>query len=219
MFRKWIKRVAFAAGMLFAAAALVIFLPKLVTTTSAESKIFEAANAPSKPVAVVFGAGLRRDGYPTRVLRDRVKTASQLYFDGKVDALLMSGDNRTSDYNEPASMRDYAVELGVPKDAISLDYAGRRTYDTCYRAKEIFGVQEAVLVTQEFHLPRALYLCSQLGIDAVGVRANQYRYWSSTLAVWNIRETLATVVALWDVHFSKPVPILGEPEPIFPSDA
>ncbi len=131
-------------------------------------------SAPTEGVAIVFGAGLTRGGYPTAVLRDRVETAAQLYFAGKVQKLLMSGDNRSDNYNEPGAMREYALSLGVPSDAIVLDYAGRRTYDTCYRAKAIFGLKSALLVTQQFHLPRALFLCNALGIQAAGVEANNH---------------------------------------------
>jgi len=112
-------------------------------------------------------------------------------------------------------MREYAVSLGVPDEAITLDYAGRRTYDTCYRAKAIFGVESALLVTQKFHLPRALFLCNALGLKASGVEANNRNYWNSSLLIWNIREQLATVDAFLDVFVDKPTPILGKPEPIF----
>jgi len=111
-------------------------------------------SVPADRVAIVFGAGLQRDGTPSAVLRDRVATAASLYFEGKVQKLLMSGDNRFLDYNEPGSMKAYAISLGVPGEDIVLDYAGRRTYDTCYRAREIFGLDEAILVTQTYHLPR-----------------------------------------------------------------
>ncbi len=112
-------------------------------------------------------------------------------------------------------MRDYAVSLGVPANAIVLDNSGDRTYDTCYRAKAIFGLDSALLVTQPFHLPRALFLCNMLGIQAVGVDANNYRYWPPLMLIWNIREQLATVGAFVDVYLDKPVPALGKPEPIF----
>ena len=97
-----------------------------------------------------------------------------------------------------------------------LDYAGRRTYDTCYRAKAIFGVNEAILVTQAFHLPRAIYLCNHLGVDSVGVDADLRIYPKSSLLYWNARELLATVAALWDFNIGHPVPVLGDKEPIFP---
>jgi SanA protein len=170
-------------------------------------------------VAIVFGAGLWWDGSPSPVLRDRVATAAQLYFSGKVKKILMSGDNRFLDYNEPGAMRAYALGLGVPETDIVLDYAGRRTYDTCYRARAIFGVQEAILVTQGFHLPRALYTCNQLGVQAIGVSADLRDYRRGALVYWHARETPATLVALWEVHLSRPLPVLGYPEPIFPKEA
>jgi len=96
-----------------------------------------------------------------------------------------------------------------------MDYAGRSTYDTCYRAKAIFGVENALLVTQKFHLPRALFLCNALGVTAYGVEANNLYYRSSSLLIWNIREQFATFAAFLDIFFEKPIPILGQAEPIF----
>jgi len=133
-----------------------------------------------------------------------------------VEKLLFSGDNRFVDYNEPEAMRQLALSLGVPSEAIVRDYAGRRTYDTCYRAKAIFGVDDAILVTQAFHMPRALYLCNQLGVDSVGVTSDLRTYRKLTLLYWNLRELVATAAALWDVHISHPIPVLGNQEPIFP---
>jgi vancomycin permeability regulator SanA len=111
-------------------------------------------------------------------------------------------------------MHDYAIDLGVPAEAIVRDYAGRSTYDTCYRAKAIFGVSEAILVTQQFHLPRALYTCKVLGIEVAGVAAYESRYWRGAMTFWSIREIGATAFAFWDVYISHPLPVLGDPEPI-----
>jgi SanA protein len=197
--------------------AAVLILPRLITALYAIPRSFSTQSAPSAPVAIVFGAGLWRDGTPTTVLRDRIATASELYFSGKVQKILMSGDNRYLDYNEPGAMRDYALSLGVPVDAIVLDYAGRRTYDTCYRAKAIFELQNTILVTQSFHLPRALYTCNALGLRAVGVPSDRHVYNPVTSLYWNLRELVATLTALWDVHIVRPEPVLGTPEPIFPS--
>jgi SanA protein len=144
-----------------------------------------------------------------------VETAARLYLDGKVEKILMSGDNRLENYNEPESMRQYALALGVPNDAIALDYAGQRTYDTCYRAKTVFKVDRALLVTQRFHLPRALFLCNALGLDAHGVEANNNSYRRGSLLIWNFREQLATVAAFLDVYVNNPLPVVGDPEPIF----
>lgn len=200
---------------LSALSLLGVLLPRLITTMYAMDRIYEKDDAPSERLAIVFGAGLRRDGTPTPILRDRVETAASLYFSGRVEKLLMSGDNSFLNYNEPEAMRQYAISLGVPENAIAMDYAGRRTYDTCYRAKAIFGMESALLVTQKFHLPRALFLCNALGLDAYGVEANNRNYWRGSLLIWNFREQLATVGAFLDVYVNSPLPVLGEPEPLF----
>jgi SanA protein len=195
---------------------LVVLFSRLVTGIYAHPKTYPSEEVPFRRLAIVFGAGLWRDGTATPVLQDRVKAAAELYFSGKVEKILMSGDNRFIEYNEPAVMRDLAISFGVPGEVIVLDFAGRRTYDTCYRAKAIFGVTEAILVTQAFHLPRAIYLCNQLGVDAIGVEADLRVYRRSSVVIWNMRELLATVAAIWDVNISHPIPVLGDPEPIFP---
>jgi SanA protein len=205
----WMLYVLIAGVALFGAARLFVELyaiPRIVDTP--QDSDFR--------VAIVFGAGLSRDGGPSPVLRDRVSTAANLYFSGKVEKLLMSGDNRFVDYNEPGAMREYALDLGVPDEAIVLDYAGRRTYDTCYRANYIFGVKQAVLVTQRFHLSRALFTCNSLGVKAIGVSADRRTYLKRSLFAWNMREVPASLVALWDVWVTHPLPVLGDPEPIFP---
>jgi SanA protein len=192
----------------------IIFAPRLIMVQTAKKRIYDLKSVPVTRAAVVFGAGLNRDGTPTPVLRDRVKTAHQLYQAGKVEKVLMSGDNRFINYNEPGAMKAYAVEIGIPEEDIVLDYAGRRTYDTCYRAKAIFQLSEAILVTQDFHLPRALYTCNTLGLNSWGVSADLRPYRDS--GFWKIRETLASLVAFIQVHITNPEPVLGNLEPIFP---
>ena len=183
---------------------LSVIITRIITTGIASSLIFSVEEVPQSRVAVVFGAGLQRDGTPTTVLRDRVTTAVELYHFGKVQKLLMSGDNRFLDYNEPASMREYAINLGVPTEDIVLDYAGRRTYDTCYRALHIFNVKDVILVTQDFHLPRALYICNVLGLNAWGLKPifaviPATRCSSGTCARW-----LPTLPPFWTCMFSIP---------------
>jgi len=169
---------------------------------------------PQSGVAIVLGAGLWRNGEPSPVLYDRVATAVELYKAGVVNKLLMSGDNRFEWHNEPEAMRRAAVQLGVPNEDIVLDYAGRRTYDTCYRAREIFQVERAAIVTQRFHLNRALYLCDALGVEAVGIVADRREYRSPFRQWWALREVAALVVAWLDVNVLRPQPVLGEKLPI-----
>lgn len=172
-------------------------------------EVYGVSSAPQKPVAVVFGAAVYANGRLSPVLRDRMETAVQLYEQGVVGKLIVSGDNRELHYNEPEAMMAYAIGRGVPPEAIQPDYAGLRTYDTCYRARHIFGVQTAVLVTQTFHLPRALFTCGQLGMRAVGVEADLRPYRGARW--YELRETVATLVALWDIIRRQPATIMGEP--------
>jgi SanA protein len=200
----------------FAIIAIVLALPLALRTlvhVQANSRIYtDIGNVPPAPVALVLGAGLERDGSPTLALYDRVVIAVDLYKAGKVKKLLMSGDNRFINYNEPAAMKKLAVQLGVPAEDIVLDYAGRRTYDSCYRAKEIFEVKQVIIVTQRFHLDRSLFLCDAMGVPSAGVVADRRVY--QTLPWWELREVLATVAAWWDVNIGHPVPVLGEKLPI-----
>jgi SanA protein len=199
-----------------ACAALILLLGRLYVGWYASSRTYVTDAVPPERAAIVFGAGLWRNGTPTPVLQDRIDTAAELYFSGKVEKLLMSGDNRFVDYNEPGAMREYAMSLGVPSEAIVLDYAGRRTYDTCYRAKAIFGLDSAILVTQGFHMPRALYTCNRLGLASTGVIAAGRIYRKVSLVYWNLRELPAILTALWQVNITHPYPVLGDFEPIFP---
>jgi SanA protein len=215
MLKRLIKMLITFLFCTLVALVLVFGVPRLISGIASRDKIFTFDSTPSTRAAVVFGAGLLRDGTPSPVLRDRVATASRLYFAGKVEKLLMSGDNRFIDYNEPGAMRTYAISLGVPEEDIVLDYAGRRTYDTCYRAKYIFGLDEAILVTQRYHQPRALFTCNNIGLKSTGVNADLRTYHRYSSNYWNMRELPATLVALWQVWVSHPLPVMGPPEPIF----
>lgn len=177
-------------------------------------QIYSIEEIRREKVAIVFGARIYPDGRLSPMLRDRVETAVELYHAGKVEKLLLSGDNRFEDYDEPGRMRDYAVSLGVLEEDIQSDYAGRRTYDTCYRAKAVFGLASAVLVTQDFHLPRALFTCNGLGLDVVGVIADRQTYSRRSVAWSTLREIPALTMALVDVTRKEPPPVLGEPIPI-----
>ena len=120
----------------------------------------EAARA---PVAIVLGAAVDADGQPSPWLAHRLDTAAELYTSGRVEAILVSGDNRRAGYDEPTVMRRYLLSQGIPDQAIAVDYAGFDTYDTCVRARRIFGIERALLVTQDFHEPRAVAICRAVG--------------------------------------------------------
>jgi SanA protein len=196
---------------------MIVLLVRGITALWARDRIYTIQNVPERRVAIIFGALVFEDGRLSHMLADRVATGADLYHAGKADVLLLTGDNRFVTYNEPEAMRRYALSLGVPDDAIVLDYAGRRTYDSCYRARDIFAVDEAILVTQRFHLDRALLTCNALGLDAIGVAADVQRpqgYRFSSMFYSQVREIPATTVAVLDL-LRRPEPILGEPLPIF----
>jgi len=164
------------------------------------------AAAPARPVAVVFGAA-------GQILSDRVATAAELYKAGKARKLLMTGDNGRQGYDEPDEMKREAVSLGVPARDIACDYAGFRTYDSLYRARDIFGVRSAILVTQRYHLPRALFLARKMGLDVVGVDAAKRPYVGQV--AFDLREFAAVEVAWFQANVTRPRPkFLGKPEPL-----
>ena len=214
---KKISRIIFQI-ILFSPILIILItgILRISILLSSRPQIFLPADVPEAKVALVLGAGLNRDGSPGVVLQDRVRRASELYFSGKVEKLLMSGDNTSDYYNEPAAMKTFALTLGVPQEDIVLDYAGQRTYDSCYRAKAIFGIDHLIVVTQAYHLPRALFICNTFDIEANGVLADDSDYRLRSYTFWWVREILASVNAVWDVYILHPQPILGEPEPIFP---
>jgi len=125
---------------------------------------------------LVLGAGVRDDGSPSHMLEDRLLTGIGLYERGFSPVMLMSGDHGREEYDEVNAMKDFAVSKGVPEDVIFLDHAGFSTYESLYRAKEVFGAERIVIVTQEYHLWRALYTADALGLDAVGISADLRTY-------------------------------------------
>ena len=194
---------------------LLLGLSRITMTVSSRDNTYDPASVPPAQVALVPGAGITADGRPTLALRDRIDGAIELYRAGKVQKILMSGDNSTIYYNEPGVMANYAIEQGIPESDIVLDYAGRRTYDTCYRAKAIFGLESVIITTQKYHLPRMVFLCEQQGLIAHGIPVKQSDYLLNNYVFWNVREVFATLAAYVDIYILKPEPILGSPEPIF----
>jgi SanA protein len=170
----------------------------------------DAKRVPRAKVAIILGAGIYRDGRPAAQLEKRLDKGIELYKMGKVQKLLMSGDNRVVEHNEPKIMADYAAAHGVPRQDIIMDFAGRRTYDSVYRAKHVFCIDEAIIVSQYYHLDRAIFISKHIGLDAYGVAAKSAGGEKRNGA----REMLACVGALIDVYIRHPKPILGSQEPI-----
>ena len=196
-------------------ALVLVGLLRVVMILSAKDKTYDLASVPPAQVVIVPGAGITADDRPTLALRDRIDGAIELYRAGKVRKILMSGDNSSIFYNEPGVMANYAIEQGIPESDIVQDFAGRRTYDTCYRAEEIFGLETVIISTQKYHLPRMIFLCDQLGLNTYGVPVEQSDYLPNRYLFWKVREVLASLAAYIDIYILKPEPILGSQEPIF----
>lgn len=187
----------------------IFSLPPILVSSYQDEIYFEVESVPEAQVAIVFGAGVKTNGQPSDVLKDRLKTAAALYKAGKVEKILVSGDNRFENYNEPEAMYNYLVGTsGVAKEDVMQDFAGRRTFDTCIRAKEIFKVEKAILVTQEFHLKRAIFTCEGVGIESVGLSATLQPYVKDEQ--FKLRERMAVYKAFFDVYIWEPEYLGGE---------
>ncbi|MCL2467374.1 MAG: YdcF family protein [Micrococcales bacterium] len=184
-----------AAG---AVALLVVAGPMVWVRVSGQRGIVALDDVDPAPVAIVFGAGVHPDGTPTSYLVSRLQAALRLYEAGKVSVILVSGDNGRTTYDEPTAMADWLVDHGVPRDRVVADYAGFSSHDTCVRAVDVFGVTDAVLVTQDFHLPRAMYLCRGAGLHVQGVAVPAgHDPWYAVAPNW-VREAPASWKAWWD---------------------
>ena len=158
---------------------------------------------------IVLGAGIRDDGSPTWMLEDRIKIGDRLYKNNASQKIIMSGDHGRENHDEVNSMKNYAINEGIPSEDIFMDHAGFETYDSLYRARDIFGAKKVIIVTQEYHLYRALYIADKLGLDARGVTSD-LRFYSKKMAYWKFREYLARVKSF--------VKCISQPEPKYLGD-
>ncbi|MFG1609059.1 vancomycin high temperature exclusion protein [Actinoplanes sp. NPDC049265] len=171
-----------------------------------------AAGAPTAPVALVLGAEIYPHDVPSPFVVARLEIARQLYAAGKVKVILVSGDHGQWTYNEPGAMFQWLVEHGVPAGRVVLDHAGFDTYDSCARARQIFGVRKAIVVTQSYHIERAVALCRKLGVDADGVGDDSVRIYRQPWLSSSGRERMAVVKAMLDVVSGRDPVFLGRHE-------
>lgn len=188
----------YGAGGAIALVLLALLLVTLSIHVQTRSVRFTELEAvPSRPVAIVFGAGVWDDGTPTPMLADRVLAAVDLYQRKTVEQILMSGDNQTPDYNEVDAMIQLAERSGVPRAAILGDRLGLSTYETCRRARDHYDIREAVLVSQRYHLPRAIYIARQLDLDVVGYGVADWGvYRDRSMLCYTLREVIAILKAI-----------------------
>jgi vancomycin permeability regulator SanA len=177
---------------------------------SSSGQIKNVKDIKQSDVALVLGAGLRADGTPTSYLQQRLDAAKELYDEKKIRVFLLSGDNSVTGHNEPQAMADYLASKGVSRSVLIRDFAGFDTHDSCVRAKDIFGVKRAVVVTQDYHIPRATFLCKSVGIETQGVGVSSSD--SSQLWYYKIREYFASDKAAIDVILNEKSKVEGNYE-------
>lgn len=216
--RRRFKLVLLALAVVLTTALVLICTPTFLLNVAARRYTYplvHASDIPKQRLAIVFGAGIIKNSQPSPFLQDRLDVAIELYKQDVVTHILVSGDNRAEDYNEPSVMRAYLVEAGVAASDITLDYAGLDTYDSCYRAKHVFNITQAVLVTHGYHVPRALYACRSMGINATAVPVGWHQAYVRSAPEYISREIFATIKTVYDVEIERRPPrILGPPEEI-----
>jgi len=192
------RRLRVAGWALSAAAALALAPAVWVQALGQTRVVASPAEVRPSGVALVLGAGLAPDGSPSPYLRRRLDAAAELYAAGQVTTILASGDGVLDSHDEPGAMRDWLLARGVPDSAIVLDREGVDTNASCVRAHEVFGVDRAVVITQDYHLRRALFSCQSAGIDAVGVGVSAQSAKPAQALWWHVREAPASIKAAWD---------------------
>jgi len=212
--RRRILWAAVAAAALLGATGLAVLIPNLVVSISARGHIVpDTDSAPQAQAAIVLGARVYAGGGLSSMLTDRLATGVLLYEQGKVDKLLLSGDHGQTTYDEVNAMLRYVISQGVPDEDVFTDHAGFSTYDTMYRARDVFKVTSAIVVTQEFHLARAVYTARRLGLEATGVAADIQPYANEQRFV--VRDWAARVKAFFQLNILHPEPrYLGPAIPI-----
>ncbi|MBR3910547.1 MAG: YdcF family protein [Anaerotignum sp.] len=209
---KWLKRGILALFCLGITGTAVVFgLSSYIKKETAE-KIITAEEATDGDCILVLGCGVREDGSPSLMLRDRLEKGIELYEAGTAPKLLMSGDHGRKDYDEVNLMKSYAMGKGVPSEDIFMDHAGFSTYDSMYRARDIFCAEKVIVVSQEYHLYRALYLAEKLGLEAYGVPAQDVNYRGQ--AYREFREMLARAKDFCTAVIRPEPKYLGEKIPV-----
>lgn len=192
-----------AAGI---AGVLLLVLVCNLLILSDKKYVLPASSTKHVRVGLVLGAGITKNGKPYKELQARLDVAAAALKAGKVDKLVLSGDNRFKNYDEPAAMKEYLVtKKGIKADTLQPDYAGRSTYESCERAHKVFGLRQVIIYSANSHLPRAIYLCRHFGIEAYGV--------SSGLEANNAqrREVQARVKAIYNSYLHGEKTVLGKP--------
>lgn len=207
--RKSLRKIIFIFLALGITGVIFVAAVNLAVKMTADGMTYAAETVPPKQAALVLGARVHENGRLSDMFRDRVETAIALYEADKVEKILVSGDHGRENYDEVNAAKDYLFGQGIPAEDIFLDHAGFDTYDSVYRARDVFQAESVIIVTQAYHLPRALYIAKGLGVDAAGVSADLRAYGGQERR--DFREKFAVVKAWLDVSLHSGPKFLGEP--------
>ena len=199
------KKFSLSRGIILVLRTVFVFLIIMVLLVvrvelKYRDKIVSASEISGQNIGLVFGAGLKKGNQPSDILEDRIVTAIGLYQDGKIGKIIMSGDNQGDNHDEVTAMKNFALAQGLPEDAILTDNAGINSYSSCANIKKVFSINKIVLITQKYHLSRTLYLCNELGIDAIGVPARDRGYVHQLK--YSLREIPANLSAWFTINIA-----------------
>ncbi len=208
--RAKIKKTLYISGVLTLGVVALILISDTVITGFAKDKLYtDLDEIPQNKVGVVLGTSkYLKNGNINLYYQYRINATAELFHSGKIEFVLVSGDNRHRSYNEPQTFKNDLVKMGIPEEKIFLDYAGFRTLDSMVRAKEVFGQERITVISQKFHNERAIYLAEKRGLKAIGFNANDVNLRSGMKV--KSREYLARVKVFSDLLFSKQPKFLGE---------
>ena len=213
------KLLSFIKALVIIGLIIIVFLAavNIIVVSATKNRIISSEDAENGEYdcIIVLGAGVRSDGSPSNMLEDRLKVGIDLLEKNASSVILMSGDHGREEYDEVNCMKDYAIDAGVDEDVIFLDHAGFSTYDSVYRARDVFGAKKVLIVTQKYHLYRALYIADQLGLEAYGVGADVERYYGQLTrnareAAARVKDFLYCVVRPEPTYLGEVIPVSGD---------
>ncbi len=215
--KKRVKNISIILLILCITGIGILHIIDAYVISEAKGKIINIETAKEKEFdcIIVLGAGLKTDGTPSLMLKDRLDKSIELYKNDIAHKIIMSGDHGEIQYDEVNAMKEYAISRGIPSDDIFMDHAGFSTYDSIYRAKEVFLVSRTVIVTQEYHIFRALYIAEKLDLNAYGISAKEYNYGGQDYREWReklarVKDYIYTIAKPKPVYLGETIDVLGD---------
>lgn len=212
--KRLLKKIIKALLILIVVAVAFTLIINNYVKDSGSQYIVEESSAPVTDAVLILGAYVRPNGDVSSMLNDRLTVGLELYQQGKADKIIVSGDHGTVEYDEVNTMKQYLMDRGVKDEDIFMDHAGFSTYESMYRARDIFQVKKLIVVTQEYHLMRSVFIARELGLEAYGVASDRHNY-GKVMGSYELREIAAREKDFFKAKIFKPQPTyLGEVIPV-----